>query len=304
MYKLDIFRFPKSIEYEYKFNGNYGARGEKRNPKQKRTPEDIKRQNQYQRSKKVRHLIKANFGEGDYWITLTYAPTVKSEKISKPIQSISKDLENFLGSLRREYKKQEIPCKYISRIEIGSRGGIHVHIILNRINDLDLLMQKKWKHGRVHHELLDDGTYEELAEYIVKPPTRQQKRLLRALADSEDVKKLIRYSCSRNLTRPEPERREYSQRTMRSIFNHDLVPSEGFYIDKNSVRRGTNKFTGMGYLYYQEVKISPKVRIKAEPVRLCECPICHQFTIDSMQCDCMRKRGRRGSRKIQGQSIH
>ncbi|MBR1909885.1 MAG: hypothetical protein IJ821_04795, partial [Lachnospiraceae bacterium] len=72
MYRLDIYRFPTSIEREYKFKGNYGAKGEKRQKKQKRTPEDIERQNQYQRTKTVRHLIKANFTEGDYWTTLTY----------------------------------------------------------------------------------------------------------------------------------------------------------------------------------------------------------------------------------------
>ena len=32
MYKLDIYRFATSTEYEYKFAGNYGAKGEKRSP--------------------------------------------------------------------------------------------------------------------------------------------------------------------------------------------------------------------------------------------------------------------------------
>ena len=99
MYILDIFRFRTSTEYEYKFFGNYGAKGEKRNPKQKRTPEDIERQNQYQRTKTVRHLIKANFSEGDYWSTLTYAPD-ETGKISKSIRSIVEDLSKLLSHLR------------------------------------------------------------------------------------------------------------------------------------------------------------------------------------------------------------
>ena len=65
MYQLDIYRFRTSTEYEYKFAGNYGAKGERRARKQKRTPEYIEKQNQYQRTKTVRHLIKANFMEGD-----------------------------------------------------------------------------------------------------------------------------------------------------------------------------------------------------------------------------------------------
>ena len=300
MYKLDIYRFRSSTEYEYKYKGNYGAKGEKRNKKQKRTPEDIARQNQYQKARTVRHLIKQNFSEGDYWITLTYA---KQEE-GRSIRSIAKDVSNFLSRLRREYKRQEVLCKYIYRIEIGSRGGIHVHMILNRITDLDIILQNKWVHGRVHNELLDNGTYEKLADYIVKPPTDQQKKLLRSIADSEDAKKLIRYSCSRNLERPEPETHIYSQRTMRAVFNNDLVPTKGFFIDKDSIRRGINCFTGMSYLHYQEIKLTKEV--DAEPVRICECPICHQFTIDMIRCDCQWKKGKKGSGrgKIRSKHVH
>ena len=113
---------------------------------------------------------------------------------------------------------------------------------------------------------------------------------------NEDVKKLIRYSCSRNLERPVPETKEYSRRTMRQVFNHDLVPKKGFYIDKNSIKRGINAFTGMGYLYYQEIKLKREQR--ADPVKIYECPICHQFTLDSIKCDCQTKRnGKHISRK-------
>lgn len=285
MYRLDIFRFPSSNEYEYKFAGNYGAKGEKRQKKQKRTPEDIERQNQYQRNRTVRHLLKANFTEGDYWTTLTY-----SAKEGRSISDISEDLSQFLRKIRYRYKKADIPCKYIYRIEIGSKGGIHVHIILKRIPDIDRIIQQYWTHGKSFNELLDDGTYEKLAEYIVKPPTDQQKKLLATFG--ADAKKLIKYSCSRNLDRPVPETKIMKSRTMRSVFNSDLIPEKGFYIDKNSIRRGVNSFTGYGYLYYQEVKIR-KGEIP-EPVRICECPICHQFTLDFATCDCQRKKRRRG----------
>ena len=282
MYRLDIYRFSTSTEYEYKFIGNYGAKGEKRSPKQKRTPEDIERQNQYQRTKTVRRLIKANFTEGDYWTTLTYRKGERREQI----QEVSQDVSKFLGHMRYEYKKIGVPCKYIYRIEIGSKGGVHVHIIMNRIPDLDRTIQKHWPHGKPYWENLDGGTYESLADYIVKLPTDEQKRQLKTF--DEDVKKLIRYSCSRNLTRPEPETKTYTSRTMRSVFNNDLIPNEGYYIDKNSIRRGVNAFTGYGYLYYQEVKIT-KDEIP-EPIRICECPICHQFTFDFLTCDCQRKK--------------
>ena len=288
MYRLDIFHFPTSTEYEYKFVGNYGAKNEKRAPKQKRTPEDIERQNQYQRTKTVRHLIKANFTQGDYWTTLTYP-----KDTTRKITDVAEDVSRFLDRMRYRYKKQGIPCKYIYRIEIGSRGGIHVHIILNRIPDLDRLIQNYWKHGKAYNELLDDGTYENLADYIVKPPTQQQKKLLATF--DEDARKLIRYSCSRNLTRPVPETKEYSRRTMREVFNHDLIPEKGFYIDKNSIRRGINPFTGMSYLSYQEVKL--KKEQHSEPVHLYECPLCHQLTFEGLTCNCQKKNAKHISRK-------
>lgn len=288
MYQVKIYRFRTSNEYEYNYAGNYGAKGEKRAPKQKRTPEDIERQNQYQRKKTVRHLIKANFSEGDYYTTLTYP-----KGTAGTIREVSKDLTKFLANMRYWFKKQNIPFKYIYRIEIGSRGGIHVHIIMNRIPDIDKLIQTHWIHGKAHNELLDDGTYEQLAEYIVKPPTDQQKKLLKTF--NESAKKLIRYSCSRNLERPLPEVKECSRKTMREIFNHDLTPSKGFYIDKNSLKSGVNPYTGMSYLHYQEIKLKPKQQ--AEPVHLYECPVCHQLTFEGLTCNCQRKYERKHLRR-------
>ena len=289
-YRLDIYRFPGSIEYEYKYAGDYGAKGEKRAPKQKRTPEDIRRQNLYNKQKNVRRLIAGNFGKGDYWTTLTYRKgTVRS------IREASEDLRRFLDRIRRCYRKAGAECRYIYRIEIGSRGGVHVHLILNRIPDLDLIIREKWENGHIHSEPLDDGPYDRLAEYIVKPPTDQQKKLLKALA-LEDEGKVIRYSCSRNLKRPVPERKEIRNRTMRTVFNSDLVPTEGFYINRDSIRRGINAYTGMSYLSYREARLKDKIR--PEPVRICECPYCHQFTLDAIECRCRfepKRRRRRAS---------
>ena len=60
-YWLDTWSFPNSIEYEYKWEGKYGAKGEKRCRKVNITPEQIRKQNQMNREVRVRRLIKANF---------------------------------------------------------------------------------------------------------------------------------------------------------------------------------------------------------------------------------------------------
>ena len=73
MYKRDIWTFKDSLEVEEKHTGRYGAPGQRREKKKKATPEQIKKQNQWMKVRKVRRLIKWNFTEGDYWLTFTYS---------------------------------------------------------------------------------------------------------------------------------------------------------------------------------------------------------------------------------------
>ncbi len=302
MYILDIFRFKTVIEYEYKYFGNYGAKGEKRKPRRKATPEEIKANNQRNKAKKVRRLILANFSQGDYWTTLTYP-----KDTARNISEVTKDLRTFLDRMRRAYKRAGIPFKYIYRIEIGSRGGIHVHILMNRMDGLDLLITEKWEHGHANLELMsDDGeSAEKLGDYITKPPTDQQIKIIRSLGEG-DVSKLIRYSCSRNLEHPEPERQEVRRGTMHRIFDRGIKPTPGFYVATDTIRKGRNPYTGTSYLKYSEYQLTEESvkkmkamgRDPAEKTILCECPICHQLTIDGFACDCQRQKRmrKRGSR--------
>lgn len=89
-YWLDIYRFPNSTEYEYKWAGRYGAKGERRGKRAKATPEQIKKQNQQNRERYVRRLIKANFFPDDLWVTLKYPAGER-----KPLAEVKKDLKNF-----------------------------------------------------------------------------------------------------------------------------------------------------------------------------------------------------------------
>lgn len=254
---LDTFRFPGSIEYEYKWAGNYGAKGEKRKKKVKATPEQIKKQNQQNREKNVRRLIKANFFPDDLWVTLKY-PAGKR----KPVWEVKKEFENFLDRLRYRYRKRGHPLKYIYRMEVGKRGGIHIHMIIPRIRgeDTDLLVQEAWKYGRANFEsIYEYGGYEKLANYIVKQPDEETEEQL-SFFPQEDRKEFIKYSCSRNLKRPVPERKHYRRWTVRKLIEEGPKPTPGYYIDKNSIRAGVNRFTGMSYLHYTEVKIAPVQR--------------------------------------------
>lgn len=261
-YWKDTWTFPNSNEYEYKYAGNYGAKGEKRTPKRKATPEQIQKQNQYYREKNMRRLIKANYAPDDMWNTLKYPRGTK-----KPLGDIKKDLKHFHDEMRKEYKKQGEMYKFIIRLEIGEHGGIHIHILINRsqsIQHTDLLIKRIWKQGYVNYQsLYEYGGYQKLANYIVKKPNKEQEKQL-SLFEEEDRKELIKYSTSRNLIRPEPEKKTYRRWTMKKLIDYGPKPTPGYYIDKDSIRYGVNEYTGMSYYQYTECRID-EIKSRSSP---------------------------------------
>jgi hypothetical protein len=287
--------FPGSVEHEYYFNGNYGAKGEKRAPKRKRTPEEAKAVNQQNKEKRVRHLIKMNFTLGDFFATCNFG----NEYIGRSLDSLrKKEIKNFLTRMRREYDKAGVPFKFIIRIELGARKKRpHIHMIMNRIPDLDKIVQKQWTYGggmSPHIELLTDDpeTPSKLADYITKL-SEEQEIAVDAMCGG-DISKVMTYSCSRNLERPKPKKSVIKSKTMRAVFNSDLKPTPGYYIDKSpkTLKRGINPYTGLSFLYYQEIKLKPRQR--AQTIRLYECPICHQLSFEGLDCNCQKRKRRRG----------
>lgn len=254
-YVVDIYKFPSSIEYEFKWNGNYGARGEKRAPKVKATPEQIKKQNQWKKEKYSKRVMKLNFERGDIWCTFLYPKGTR-----KRIEEVKEDMKKFLRKLRVKYKKRGDDLKFMYRIEIGSRGGIHIHMICNHSRGdppIDMVIQDIWTEGRVHFERFggEEDDYERLASYLVKAPNEEQEQKLK---EREEDEKLIAYSSSRSLIRPVPERKKYMRRTMRMLIEDGPTPTPGYLIDKKSIYSGTNPYTGMSYMHYTEVKIDRK----------------------------------------------
>lgn len=257
-HRHDKYIFPGSIEHEYKYMGRYGAKGEKREVKHQATKEQIAKQNQWNREKWMRRLIKANFSEDDYWITLKYPKGTR-----KPVGEVRKDFKKFLDRMRRRYKCRGMPLKFIYRMEVGKRGGIHIHILINRLEgETDVLVKECWTFGKMHYELLyDAGGYQGLGNYIVKLPDEEVEKQLCLFSD-EEKKELIRYSCSRNLKRVEPKTKIYKHWTMRRILENGPKPTPGYYIDKESVKCGINSVTGMSYLYYTEYPLKKPERGK------------------------------------------
>ena len=266
MLEEDIYYLGDSIEHEIKAKGRYGCKGEKRSKRKKATPEQMARQNQWKKEAFVRRKIKANFSPGDLWQTYKYP---KGTRIS--YEQIKDELQKYHRKMRMEYKSRGQPYKWICRIEIGSRGGIHVHMIVNRLNDpeADLIAQRTWGKitaGRINYtNLYAEGGYAKLAKYITKKPNEEQMEQLKAY-DVKAVKGMIKYTSSRNLIIPEPIRKKSHWRTIRKMVTEGITAREGYYIDPESVYYGINPFNGMTYLKYTECRIGT-LQGTPEPVK-------------------------------------
>lgn len=276
-YWHDTYRFSHSIEHEFKFAGKYGAKGEKRKKKVKPTPEQIALQNQRNKETKMRRTIKLNFKKRDLWCCCKYPAGVRLS-----IKDVKKDRQKFMRILRQEYKKRGSPFKWVTRLEVGERGGIHFHILVNRLSadQTDLIIADAWSRALATSEMqkihkgqrteglvdyrtvYEVGDFKSLAEYICKQPkedTPEYEQL--SLFTKKEQKALLSVSTSRNLIRPVPEREKKQRWTMRKIIEEGPKPTPGYYIDKDSLYIGTNPFTGYSYCKYTEIKL-PGSRIK------------------------------------------
>lgn len=226
----------KTVEVEKYYTYKYKAKGTKRGEIIKPTSEQQQKINDMLAEKKLRQKMNANFGEGDYHIV----PGYRKEEKPNSKEEMRKDADDFLKKLRKEYKKQGKELKYIHVMEIGSKGAMHHHLVINHIDTR--IIQKCWKKGRIKVYPLDEtGQYSKLAAYFVKQTSK-----------SKEIQSK-RWSCSKNLIIPEPEVEIITQREW---FRKDVKPKKGYYIDKESIYSGISEFTGYGCLRYTMIKIS------------------------------------------------
>lgn len=239
MYTKKQIKFKYAIEVMEYHSGKYGAPGEKRQKKRKPTPEDMERVNQWNRERKARWKLREHFKVNDYFTDLTYR---KDERPDDMVMA-KKHFSEFLKLVRREYKKRGHELKWIRNIEVGTKNGWHIHVIVNRIPDTDIILRNAWKFGKVISELLyEKGEFRKLAAYITKTP-KTDPRL-----------RETHYSASRNLPLREPEKKEYLHwKTWRKI----KIP-DGYYLDEESFYEGENPKNGYKCRVYTLLKIRGK----------------------------------------------
>lgn len=220
--------------------GNYGAPGKKRNKKRKRTPEEIRKQNEKNRWRRLQRIILANFRPGDWHLILNYGKGNRPETY----EEAKAQRKKFLDRMREAYKKAGIPFKWIIVTERGKKKQmLHHHLIIEDINRDGIstmdLVKRLWEYGNQFFvSLYEDGEYEKLAEYIVKSETKEESGW-------------CTYSRSRNLTVPQPKVEIKHHRRWR---NPPVAP-RGWYVVKDSIWNGENPVTGQPVQHYTLKKL-------------------------------------------------
>ena len=236
MYGKKTYEFLNAIEVQEYHSARYGAPGQERMKKKKPTPEQVEKVNQANKERRARHRLRLYFDTGDYFSCLTYGRDCRPPDM----EAAKEDFRKFLKTVRREYRKRGAPVYWMRNIEVGTKGGWHIHMVVNRIPDTDVILAKAWPHGRGSNQLTHEkGEFRELAAYLTKTP-KTDPRLREANFDT-----------SRNMPLPEPKKKIYRRwRTWKEI----RVP-KGFYLDKESVHEGINAVTGYPYREYTLLRI-------------------------------------------------
>lgn len=158
--------------------------------------------NRLNSAKACNRTICANFGSGDYYLTLTFRGDPPTE------EELKKAIESFLAKYKRSLKKLGKVCKWVKCVEVGEKNGRpHIHLVITG----GLTPQQiaaLWGRGYIDCKPLQfsaDGVLG-LSKYFTK-----QKR-----NSAGDGKKAKSWTCSRNCTRPEPKNNDYRYSRKRS----------------------------------------------------------------------------------------
>ena len=165
-----------------------------------------------------------------------------------------KDIQKLIKDVRKCYRKIGKELKYIYRLQIGKRGGPHIHILANRVQSqdggTDIFFSECWKKGHINfRSLYETGNFEDLAEYIAKP------------IEEWEPKEAKRYHPSRILIRKEPKEKVINRRNLVDKQGRMIYPKapKGYYIDPDSVRMGINPVTGYAYRHYTLIKLDRRI---------------------------------------------
>lgn len=242
-YMQKKYRYGNFIEVKQYHTARYGAPGQPRQKKVNATPEAVKKQNQRRKEEKTGRIIAANFTEGDYVRTLTFAADKRPTDM-KEAQAIFKE---FYQKLRREYRKRYFDLFWIANIELGPKGAWHIHFICNAIFGGGDLIKELWPHGGVFDQLIRDLTRsgKELGAYMAKTPDSTAAAGEHRVTESK-------LTHSKNLVIPQAEEKPISGWKL----DDEPRAPKGWYLVKDSYVEGINE-EGYRYRSFKFARLKP-----------------------------------------------
>ena len=126
-YIIEVVQAGRTVEVMKYYSSRYGKKGIKRGERKALTKEEQIKVNKRAAEKKLRRLINENFQEGDTHLVLDYI----KERRPAGRKQMREDADDFLREMRKLYKRHGIPFKYIHVMEIGKKGALHHHLVIN-----------------------------------------------------------------------------------------------------------------------------------------------------------------------------
>lgn len=205
-------------------------RGDKKNP----TSEQQKKINRKMTLRNLTMTLDANFSSRDLYITYDF----EKEKRPGDAKKFKAIVRQLLKQLRKMYRKEGIPLRYIWVGERGERGAEHIHMVQSGGFTLEELA-KIWPYGWVTGRPMDEsGSYHKLAAYFIKYSEKTMK--------TEGRLQGKRYNPSQNLIRPVPDKDKIKKKN----FDPGAIPiPDGYYLDKDTVEFGVQD-NGYKFLEY------------------------------------------------------
>ena len=233
MYVRETVTAGDTIEVRKYHTIKYSRKGQRRGCNTGKTTERQARINRRNAERTLRQLINTNFGGGDIHLVLTY------RREERPgVERAKRDITEFLKKLRAAYRAEGRELKYIKVPPERVNGAIHHHLIVNGIDAR--IIRELWAYGGVHPSYLDyTGNYGGLARYIIKETDGKLARGAEAREKAMSGEDYCgrRWSCSRNLKKPEIKKEIVRAETWRE----QPVAREGYIIETDSVVTGMNE---------------------------------------------------------------
>lgn len=199
----------------------------------------------------LRYAIE-NFNPGDKFIRLSY----QSENYPMSFSEADAILVSFLKKVKRKCPD----LKYMANTELGTRGGLHHHLLVPADFDLNIIINIWLKHcgGGFHIKGVYSGDMVQLASYFTKGSLDEQisggdDNIYAQLQREHAKVKKMKIHKSRNLRKPpEPTKKKVRADSWREEPKTQVIGDYIYDVKNGSVITG---FTAEDYPYQKYILI-------------------------------------------------